>query len=77
MKTIKRGRVTLTIDKNDPDTPAMVAVEGYTSTYNCCVATGCVGDGDEIILNQNELDWLDVYASEVDAAFEEARKERA
>jgi hypothetical protein len=71
------ARCTLEIDTKDAETPAMVIVkqgrETFTATYDCAMQTGLVSNEYDIELTPAELDKLEPYQDQVDAAYATAR----
>jgi len=75
LTVLKYGRVTLELDTEDPDTPAMVYVGKESATYHCAVDTGVVETYRTVDLTDSELAWLDSHMDAVDEAFDTARSD--
>lgn len=65
--------VTLTLDYNDHDTPAIIEWQGFTATYDCGMDTGELDCGAGPDLLQEQLDWLEQFRDEVNEAYQIAR----
>lgn len=68
--------ITLEIDDENADTPAMVIAGNHSSTYDAATATGEVGDdANPYALTENQLIWLEAPGNveRVNMAFDKAR----
>jgi hypothetical protein len=70
--------VILVLDTSDPDTPAMVYDsnrDNLSATYHCALDMGELsGHPGTLQLSEMALNWLEKFESEVDRAYNEARK---
>lgn len=73
------GRLTLTLDETDRETPAMVYLGNKASaTWECAVETGVVTDfrtSEDVELTSVELEWLESHQRKVEAVFVVAKGE--
>jgi hypothetical protein len=78
------GGVILAIDLEDPETPAMVYSKGekFSATWNCATEIGELSgfdphsQADTAQLTPAQIEWLETFADEVDAAYAKARPDR-
>ena len=79
--TKSKGRIHVTFDQTDADTPVMIHTKNWshTATYWCGREVGELDGGNKtnIELTEAELEWLDSLEDQAAACEEIARKDRA
>jgi len=71
------GGIVLELDRNDPDTPAMVVMGDYFASYDAAISTGLLataGGNDERELTESQMNFLHRQGNQVDGVIEEARR---
>jgi len=73
--TIKHTRfgVTLELDANDSDTPAMVYFKSGSATYDCAIDSGIVTGNEDIDLPAKAIEWLATFEDKVEQIYNIAR----
>jgi len=73
--TIKHTRfgVTLELNANDSDTPAMVYYKSGSATYGFAIDTGFVCGNEDIDLPAKAIEWLATFDDKVEEIYNLAR----